>query len=192
MSQFTISNFLSEVKTRDLARSHRFEVMILFPPILQDYQSSAGGAADSFRMTSMLAEDVLFPGLLVGTRPVRLNNLNEPRATAIDFGGDSITITFLVDQTWVVKDIFGDWMRATINPESRTIAYPNDYYGGMEIYALDSNDEVAAKWVVDDCFPRSVAPITVSSGNTQVVRLPVTFTYKRWSVDGNYQPRNME
>ena len=189
MPQFTITNFLGEIKNRDLARSHRFEIIVLFPSIMQNYQSSAGGAADSFRMVSMMAEDVLFPGMILGTRGIRLNNLNEQRATAIDFGGDSISITFLVDQTWIVKDIFGDWMRAIVDPESRTVAYPNDYYGQMEIYALDGNDEIAAKWVIDDCFPRSVAPITASSGNTQVVRLPVTFTYKRWSVDGNYQPR---
>ena len=189
-----IEKFRAETRKRDFARSHRFEVQILPPGNLKgddgirgvtkgqamaSHQTSVGNSA---RHLSLFVEDALIPGILIGTRPIRLNNLNEQRANAIDFGGDSISLTFLVDTSWAAKDFFGDWMRGIVNKQSREIAFPNNYYGSMEITALDNQDQVVAKWVLEDVFPRSVAPIQMSSGNTQVVRMPVTFAYKRWFV----------
>jgi hypothetical protein len=190
----TIEKFRSETRKRDFARSHRFEVQITPPAKLMGedgirdvtkgqrmatHKTSAGLSA---RHLSLFVEDALIPGLLIGTRPIRLNNLNEQRANAIDFGGDSISLTFLVDSSWTAKDFFGDWMRGIVNKQTREIAFPNDYYGSMEITALDNKDQVVAKWILEDVFPRSIAPIQMSSANTQVVRMPVTFAYKRWFV----------
>lgn len=190
----TIEKFRAETRKRDFARSHRFEVQITPPRNLRGedgirdvtkgqpmatHKSSAGNSA---RHLSLFVEDALIPGLLLGTRPIRLNNLNEQRATAIDFGGDSISLTFLVDTSWTAKDFFGDWMRGIVDKQTREIAFPNDYYGSMEITALDNQDQVVAKWILEDVFPRSIAPIQMSSANTQVVRMPVTFAYKRWFV----------
>lgn len=189
-----IEKFRAETRKRDFARSHRFEVMIIPPANLKGEDGIQGltqgqrmsahttSAGKSAKHLTLMAEDVIIPGLLLGTKALRLNNLSEQRATAIDFGGDSISITFLVDTSWTAKDFFGDWMRGIINKNSREIAYPEKYYGGMEITALDNQDQVVARWILEDAFPRSIAPIQMSSGNTQVVRMSVTFAYKRWFV----------
>lgn len=195
----TIERFRAETRKRDFARSHRFEVQI-FPPEnlmgedgikdvtrgqrMNTHQTSVGR---SDRHLSLFVEDAMIPGILLGTRPIRYNNLNEQRASAIDFGGDSLTLTFLVDSSWTAKDFFGDWMRGIVNKQTREIAFPNNYYGRMLITALDNQDQVVSKWELEDVFPRSIAPIQMSSGNTQVVRMPVTFTYKRWFVIWPYQ-----
>jgi hypothetical protein len=190
----TLEKFRAETRKRDFARSHRFEVQIYPPANLMGEDGIKGStkgqkmathktsAGRSDRHLSLFVEDAMIPGLLLGTKPIRMNNLNEQRATAIDFGGDSLTLTFLVDSSWTAKDFFGDWMRGIVNKETREIAFPTNYYGGMTITALDNQDKVVAKWELEDVFPRSVAPIQMSSGNTQVVRMPVTFTYKRWFV----------
>jgi hypothetical protein len=52
--------------------------------------------------------------------------------------------------------------------------------------SLNKQDEVIAQWKVIDAFPRSIAPITVSSSNSEVLRLSVTFAYKSWEVVGGY------
>jgi hypothetical protein len=135
-------------------------------------------------IVSLMAEDVTFPGLLIGSKPLRLNNLNEQRANLIDFGGDSITFSFLVDTAWTSKDMFGDWMRKIIDPTTRYVTYPQEYFSTIEIYSLNKQDEVIATWKVIDAFPRSIAPITVSSTNSDVLRLSVTFAYKKWEVVG--------
>lgn len=190
----SIEKFRAETRKRDFARSHRFEVQI-YPPLnlrgedgvknsntgqLMASHTTSVGRSD--RHLSLFVEDAILPGILIGTRPIRMNNLNEQRASAIDFGGDSLTLTFLVDSSWTAKDFFGDWMRGIVNKQTREIAFPDNYYGGMTITALDNQDKVVAKWELEDVFPRSIAPIQMSSGNAEVVRMPVTFTYKRWFV----------
>lgn len=173
MSAHNIRNFIEKVKNDDLARSNRFEIVINKPPVLRDHPADAS-------VLSMLVEDGFFPGILVGTRPFRINNLNEQRANVIDFGGDSITFTFLVDTFWSGQQFFADWMRSTINPTSRYVEYPAQYYSEIDIYALNNRDETVTNWKLIDAFPRSIAPMTPSVSNSQVLRLPITFAYKRW------------
>ncbi len=180
-----INDFVTQIRKTDLARSNRFEVRFASPPIMQGHETSQG---PSPKLISMMVEDAIFPGLLVGSRPFRINNLNEQRANAIDFGGDSITFTFLVDTSWTAKDFFGDWMRKIINPRTRYVQYPVNYYSEIDLYALNNEDKVIAHWQILDAFPRSIAPITVSSTNAQVLRMPVTFGYKAWNVVGGYTP----
>jgi hypothetical protein len=180
-----INDFVSQVKKTDLARSNRFEAMFLPPPILQGHSTTQG---DSPKLISMMVEDAMFPGMLLGTRPFRVNNLNEQRANVIDFGGDSITFTFLCDTSWTAKDFFGDWMREIVDPTARYVRYPEEYYSEIDLVSLNNQDNVIAHWKITDAFPRSIAPITVSSTNAQVLRMPVTFAYKKWEVIGAYSP----
>lgn len=184
-----INDFLSQIRTTNFARSNRFEAMFLPPAFMSNHRTSQG---PSPKLISMMVEDAMFPGMLVGTRPLRINNLNEQRANAIDFGGDSITFTFLCDTSWTAKDFFGDWMRKIINPYSRYVSYPQDYYSEIDLVSLNQKDEVIAQWRIYDAFPRSIAPITVSATNSEVLRMPVTFAYKRWEVISAYTPEGEE
>jgi hypothetical protein len=184
-----INDFLSQIRKTDFARSNRFEAYFNVPNCLEQHHTSQGASP---KIISMMVEDAMFPGLLVGTRPLRINNLNEQRANAIDFGGDSITFTFLCDTAWVAKDFFGDWMRKIINPHSRYVNYPDQYYSTIDLASFNNEDETIANWKIYDAFPRSIAPITVSTTNSQVLRMPVTFAYKRWEVISAYTPEGKE
>jgi hypothetical protein len=187
-------DFLSQVKglsgkNGDFARSNRFEAVFSLPNCMSSHRVSGG---ETRRLISLFVEDAIIPGTLVGTRPFRINNLNEQRANVIDFGGDSISFTFLIDTTWSAKDFFGDWMRNMIDPVSRYVIYPSEYYSTIDLYALNSRDERIVHWKIIDAFPRSVAPVSVSSTNAQVLRLPVTFAYKKWQVISAYTPAGTE
>jgi hypothetical protein len=173
---FNTDNFRSEMATKDFARSHRYEVQFFAPRIVQT-------GTEVFRQFSLFTEDALIPGTLLGTKPIRLNNMNYQRATAIDFNGDSISFGFVVDSTWLVKNVFTDWMEKIVNPIDREVAFPEDYYSEILIHALDQSDNILATWKLYDAFPRSVAPVQVSYGNTQIVRLPVTFTFRKWTLE---------
>lgn len=185
MAGHSINDFITQVKSKDLARANRYEVIFSPPNIMLGHSTSSG---ESPRLLSMFVEDVLFPGLIIGTRAYRLNNLNQQRATSIDFMGDSIVFTILVDTSWTVKDFIGDWMRKIVDPVSREIEYPNEYYGRINLFALNNQDKVVAEWQLEDVFPRSMAPINATSTSTEVLRLPVSFAYTRWRVIGGYDP----
>jgi hypothetical protein len=178
-----ITDFVARVRETDFARSSRFEVRFSTPGVL--------GVGGDTKEISLMVEDGLFPGILVGTRPIRINNLNEQRANAIDFGGDAITFTFLVDTTWAAKRFFQDWMTSIVNPISRYLSYPSEYYSNITLVSLNLKDEVIAEWEIIDAFPRSMAPISVSSTNSEVLRMPVTFAYKKWiSIGQNGEPNS--
>jgi hypothetical protein len=185
MAWHSINDFITQVKSKDLARANRYEVFFTPPKSMLGHSTTSG---ESPRLLSMFVEDVMFPGLLIGTRAYRLNNLNQQRATSIDFMGDSITFNILVDTSWTVKDFIGDWMRKIVDPVSREIEYPGEYYGTINLFALNNKDDVVAEWQLEDVFPRSMAPLTASASNAQVLRLPVSFAYTRWRVIGGYDP----
>lgn len=174
---YNIENFLAAVRPKDLARSHRYQFRFTPPRSL----SGVTERGSDFTEMSLYTEDATIPGTLVGTSPLRLNNQNYQRATGIDYMGDSITVTFLVEDDWRVKDLFTSWMEKIVDPISREVSYPADYYSEIYIDALDQSNEPKAGWKLWDAFPRSVAPAALSYGNTQVVRLPVTFTYRKWT-----------
>lgn len=186
MSAHNITDFIAQTRKTDFARANRFEVVFSLPSCMENHRVSTG---ETKRLISLFVEDAIIPGILLGTKPLRINNLNEQRANVIDFGGDSITFTFLIDTAWSAKDFFGDWMRNTIDPVSRYVIYPEEYYSDIDIYALNNDDEVIVHWRIKDAFPRSVAPVTVSATNSQVLRLPVTFAYKKWQVIAAYTNR---
>lgn len=177
MPLHNINDFISKVREKDLARSNRFEATFLYPPVMEGHSTTS-----EYKTISMMVEDGVYPGILLGTRPFRINNLNEQRANVIDFGGDSVTFTFLIDRDFTSKDFFVDWARSIVDPITRKVRYPNEYYSEIILSALDNNDEVVCQWLIKDVFPRSVAPVTVSTTNSQVLRLPVTFAYKKWIV----------
>lgn len=181
MPLHNINDFRARVRETNFARSSRFEVMFQRPKTL-------GTSISDPKEISMMVEDGMFPGILVGTRAFRINNLNEQRANAIDFGGDAITFTFLVDTTWAAKEFFQSWARSIIDPVTRHVSFPSDYYSTINLTSLNMKDEVIAGWEIIDAFPRSIAPISVSSTNSEVLRMPVTFAYKKWisiGVNGN-------
>lgn len=163
-------DFLTHVRDKNLARSNRYEVEIMSP----------NGASSDMRIVSMLAEDVMFPGLLIGTKPLRINNATHQRASFIDHMGDSLTITFFCDTDWSAKNVFSDWMELIVNPYTREVNYPSDYYGELNIYSLNEKDERIEGWNIMETFPRAIAPIQASATNAQPLRLPVSFAYFKW------------
>jgi alpha-D-ribose 1-methylphosphonate 5-triphosphate diphosphatase PhnM len=68
-----IAEFLSEVKQNDLARSHRFEVIMGTPKCME-------GKGQPNHI-SLMCEEAIFPGLMMGSKPFKYNNRVENRAT---------------------------------------------------------------------------------------------------------------
>ena len=96
----TLNDFVSKIRTGDLARSNRFEVEILSP-----------GAIDS-KDVNILCEDASVPGLIIPYAPVKIGNITEPRAHGMEFFGDNATFTFFCDTNWDVRSYFENWMAA--------------------------------------------------------------------------------
>jgi hypothetical protein len=124
----TLQEFMALVKRNGLARTDRFVVNFAVP---QD--------------VILLCEEASFPGKTIDTRTLRINGLSEQRAHTKNYGGD-LTLTFLVDNSWGVRDVFEAWMETCIGAGSTTdsiqpaayreVGFYSDYVNDITITAL--------------------------------------------------------
>jgi hypothetical protein len=108
----------------------------------------------------------------------------------VDYGGDNLSITFLVDRELNTKLFFDGWMDTIVtptqsqNPAWHTTNYRSNYIGSIIINQLDESDTVVYSVTVYDAFPIAVNPMQVDSNLTNTVhKLNVTFNYRYWDLN---------
>jgi hypothetical protein len=174
MANFSISNFISEVNSRGLARPNRFEVFIL-PP------SGLGAFVGSGRLVSLLCESASLPAMSVSTKPFRIYGASYQRPVSSEFNGDGITLSFYIDNKMEVKSFFDAWMFKVVNPNSFNVSYQPEYVSQIKIAQLDEQNNESYSVYLEDAFPRAVNMLDLNMGSTnQVHKLNVTFAYRRW------------
>jgi hypothetical protein len=174
MSNFSISNFISEVNIRGLARPSRFEVFILPPPGL-------GALTGSGRFVSLMCESASLPAMSISTKPFRIYGASYQRPVSSEFNGDGITLSFYIDNQMEVKSFFDAWMFKVVNPNSFNVSYQKEYVSQIKIAQLDEQNTETYSVYLEDAFPRAVNMLDLNMGATnQVHKLNVTFAYRRW------------
>jgi hypothetical protein len=174
MSNFSISNFISEVNSRGLARPSRFEVFILPPPGL-------GALTGSGRFVSLMCESASLPAMSISTKPFRIYGASYQRPVSSEFNGDGITLSFYIDNQMEVKSFFDAWMFKVVNPNSFNVSYQKEYVSQIKIAQLDEQNTETYSVYLEDAFPRAVNMLDLNMGATnQVHKLNVTFAYRRW------------
>ena len=183
MSNFNISNFISEVNTRGLARPSRFEVFILPPPGL-------GSLTGSGRVVSLMCESASLPAMTVSTKPFRIYGANYQRPVSSDFNGDGITLSFYIDNQMEVKSFFDAWMFKIVNPNSFNVSYQKEYVSQIKISQLDEQNNETYSVYLEDAFPRAVNMLDLNMGLiNQVHKLNITFAYRRWFPESDFLNR---
>jgi hypothetical protein len=181
-SDTNLAGFRAELQQYNAARGNRFECQIIAPQCMYgENQKILGGG----RMLTLWCEEAVFPGLGINSAPIRINNLNIPRANSIDFQGEQLGLQFIVDGKWKIKEYFQKWMMKIVDPNDRLVAFYKvagilTYSTQIHLKALDMNDNVIRTWVIEEAFPRSMSPTPVGHSNNMVQRLTVSFTYKSW------------
>jgi len=183
MSNFSISNFISEVNTRGLARPSRFEVFILPPPGL-------GSLTTSSKFISLMCESASLPAMTVSTKPYRIYGASYQRPISSDFNGDGITLSFYVDNLMEVKSFFDAWMFKVVNPNSFNVSYQKDYISQIKISQLNEKNAETYSVYLEDAFPRAINLLDLNMGATnQVHKLNITFAYRRWFPESEFLNR---
>ena len=170
MPNFNLNDFLSNVRSKDLARSSRFEVVITAPYVSEGKE----------REVSLLCEEAAIPGLIATFAPTKIGNWTEYRAHGIEFFGDNATFTFYVNSDWNVRGFFEQWMGNCVDTTSKEVAFYDDIIGNVEIYSLDRGDNRTGKWELQEAWPRLLNLTPISQASDAPVRVTVTFTYRYW------------
>lgn len=174
MANFTIRDFQTRVRTDGLARPNRFEVQIGVPRALLQLTREAP-------LISLFCESANLPVQNINVRQQRIYGPVYQRPVGTDYGGEGITLTFIVDNNMFVRGFFDAWLKAIVHPEEFYVHYKDNYVVPIRISQL--NEQEAATYIVilEDAFPRSVSLMEVNNTTqNQVHKLTVNFAYRRW------------
>lgn len=150
----TLQDFIAITKQQGFARTNRFAVMFSAPIMMSN-------GPWQIRDLALLCQEVSFPAKTIGTRSLRINALTEQRAHTVDFSGDSITFTFIVDQSWQTRLFFEEWFRLMIGQSSANDAsLPSGPMREVEFYSNYIQDIQIASL---SPFSDAIAPAPVGS-----------------------------
>ena len=171
MSTFSIHDFTGKIKTSSLAKTNRFEVVITPPIVLSHYG----------RDVSLLVENIVLPPLQVGVKPFKIWGPNHQRPISIEYGGDTLPVTFYIDGRMESKKFIDDWVHLVIESGDYSVRYKKDYATTLKIYQLNEVNDPVYTVEVQDAFPRNVSMINLdNSAVSQFLRLNVNFAFRKW------------
>lgn len=177
MANFSLDRFRTKVLSEGLAKTNRFEVLIPLCRALSPYYSTR----DS-ELISLYCEGASLPPQIIGVRTQRIYGPLYQRPFGIEYGGEGLPMTFIVDRAMDVKAYFDSWMSKIIDPYQFFVYYPADYSVDLTINQLDEQDNIVYTVVIYDAFPRSITLMELNNtAQNQFHRLNVNFAYRRWA-----------
>lgn len=177
MANFSLDRFKAEVSQRGLARTNRFEIEMPIPRSLIGYYFSK-----DIQIVNLLCEQASFPPQIIGVRPQRIYGPLYQRPFGVEYGGEGIPMTFLVDRQMDVKAFFDSWISKVVDPFQFFVYYRRDYSVDIRVHQLDENDKITYSVEIQDAFPRSVTIMELNNtSQNQFHRINVNFAYRKWS-----------
>lgn len=165
-----IREFISQVKTRGIARTNRYEVLIPgFPAV------STGGT----RLLTTFCDAVNLPGMNYASTPNRF--YGDPYEMPYERMFDPVTLSFYMDAGFELKAGFDKWISQIINPTNHEINYYKNYTRDIEIRVLNI-DEWQSPYMVTlfEAYPKSINSIQLDAASRDVMKFTVTMQYRYW------------
>jgi len=161
----TLNDFISNIKSRSLARHNRFTVAI------------AGGLdSPDKNLVELFCEQAVLPGLNFASQPTR--SFGEQREVVYDRNFESINLTFLVDREMKVKQFFDEWSNLIIDPDNRLVGYYDSYVKQITIITQDTEDSDTYHTFLYEAYPKTIGAVQLDNNSKDVMKLQVTFNYK--------------
>ena len=167
-----LQEFISRVKSFDLARPNKYLVKILNPPIGRE------------RYIEYMAESVSFPGqnLRASTDLLRYGPQREV-AHAMTYG--PFSITFMCSTGMPEKLWFESWQAEMVNKDTWEAKFYDSYVANVELVALDRNEQDSYTCNVYEAFPKTINAQEFSYGATGSYQtVTVEFSYRWWDAVG--------
>lgn len=172
----SLQNFVHSFQ-KDIARSNRFEVIILPPsglPLVAAYG----------RNLTLRCENAQLPGRTLATTEQRTYGPIEkfPYLTTYN----DLDLTFIVDDDMSQKYVFDTWFEY-INPSStNNIGYKSEYSCDLLINQYDVSNRLSYSVNVIGAYPMSMNQLDLDWSSDGYHKLAVTFAYTRWEQNTSY------
>jgi len=79
------------------------------------------------------------------------------------------------------KTMFEAWQNLAYDPKHMTVGWYDSYVSNITIYNLDQNDNRKYGVELQECFPKTMTPQSLSADQaTSVQRISVSFSFRSW------------
>ena len=174
ITQFSPDTLRSNIT--DFAKGNRYNVEII-PPTAVGLDL---GVASQLRY---ICESASLPTRSLASQPQDIHG--PPREIPDRATFTEAAMSFYLDDEMKVKNFFDSWQEYIINENTGSPRYWNDYTSDINISRIGNNAEaftdVSYKVTLQEAYPSIVGEIALThSGGNEVLRLPVTFKFKKW------------
>jgi len=168
---FSLDTFRSTVLNESLARTNRFEVIIV-PPL------ALAAVGD---LPSLYCESASIPMLNINTKSHKIFGPAYQRPITSEYGGEGISFIFHVDRDMVVRKFFEEWMHTIVDPNNFSVNYQENYITSIFIRQLDEQDNVTHEIELLEAFPKNMNLMDLNnSASNQTHRLNILFAFRYW------------
>lgn len=172
-----ISAFIAQVKNVGFAK-HNHYTFTFVPPSRTDMFGDNNARIDG-RLLQLMCSSCILPGVNIGTSQQR--TFGEQYDMPNDKTYGVMSTTFYVDNNFYVKKLFDQWSEIIMDPVKRTIGFYDDYQTDIDVTVFDRNGAPHYSMKIEKAFPKSVGDINMSYENHDIMKLDVTWTYRKWS-----------
>lgn len=163
----TLQDFIETIKTRGTARLNRFTVQITNPATID--------VKDQI-LVELYCEQAILPSISFASQPVR--TYGEQREVVYDRTFETLSLTFILDTQFIIKEYFDSWMNKIIDPGTRLSGYYEEYVRNMKIITQDTNNNNTYETQIYEAYPKTVGAINLDHNSKDIAKLQVTFNYK--------------
>lgn len=173
-----ISDFVANISSMGgLARTNRFSVLVN-PPSYALKELNSTGSSIILRSVLMFCDTVQLPGVSLNTAQTR--TFGEVREVPYETNYEPITISFYVDNNFLVKQIFDAWILGIQDWNTRKFKYYKDYTTDFTLYVQDTEDSGKYAVKLFEAYPKTVSAISMSYDSKEVMKINVALMYKYW------------
>jgi hypothetical protein len=191
-----LENFISEIRKTGVARPNKFSVQIQTPACMLSGQKLTMDSKLP-ELINLYCQTASIPGQNIGVRDLRITGPTYKRPVNIDYGGEGITFTFLMDGKLNIKSFFDVWMQKIIDPIQfqANYDYGNNAYTTEiiinqifnEVGSVSANGALRGyaetrpyRIVLENAFPRNIGMMELDqSSQSTAHKMSVTFAYRR-------------
>lgn len=165
-----LREFITKIKTANVARPNKYEVSI-FPP---------AGLGAAPRDLAMMAESVSFPGQNVRASADLLRH-GPQREVGQGMTYGPFNITFICTEGLPEKKFFEEWQEFIINKETWEARFYKDYVGTINLSALTVGEQESYSVKIHEAYPKTITAQEFGYGNSGAYQtISVEITYRHW------------
>lgn len=165
-----IAEFITAVKTRGLARTNRYEVIIPF-----------GTDQKVISLTSIFCDQLVLPGVSLETTAHRV--FGETREMPYERIFNPVQFSFYNDSDFLIKAQFDNWMNSVMDPTTRVMRYYADYTKDITIKILNIDESNPYTIKLHEAYPKTIQDIQMDASSKEVMKVSVTLLYRYWTAE---------